>query len=263
MLVLGSDARGHLSGERTDTIMIVTIDPTTGKVWMVSLPRDTENVPIGPGLVYGPKVTGLFQDFRLSHGANRTQQFQDMVKAISYAFGGIQIDRYALAHFTSVVSLINGLGGIDVTLKKPFVDKSHPTSHIVKGGLRLKAGVNHLDGIHTLAFCRSRDTTSDYDRARRQQVVISVTVQKVLGMGADALPALAQTVLGDPGIETNLTVNDAPTLYALAQRAKLASFHSVVLGPSQYESGGGPPTYATFMNVTAVRALFARIFAGP
>lgn len=261
MLILGSDARGRLSGERTDTIMIVTVDPATGKVWMVSLPRDTEKVPIAPGLVYGPKVTGLFQDFKLSHGANRSQQFQDMVKAMQYAFG-IQIDRYALAHFTSVVNLIDAIGGIDVTLAHRFVDTSKPTSHIVKGGLRLKAGVNHLDGIHTLAFCRSRDTTSDYDRARRQQVTISVTIQKVLGMGIAGIPVLAQTVLGDKGIETNLQLSDASALAALAQGARLSHFKSVVLGPSQYESGGGPPTYATFMNVAAVRALFSKIFSG-
>lgn len=259
MLVLGSDARGHLSGERTDTIMIVTIDPANGKVSMISLPRDMENVPIAPGMVYGPKVTGLFQDYKLSHGANRAQQFEDIVKAMEYAFG-IEIDRYALAHFTSVTHLIDAIGGIDVTLARKFVDTSGPTSHIVKGGLRLKAGVNHLDGIHTLAFCRSRHTTSDYDRARRQQLTISVTIQKVLGMGIDGIPALAQTVLGDSGIETNLQLSDGVTLYALAEQGHSSNFKSVVLGPTRYASGGGPPTYATFMNVTVVRALFSRIF---
>jgi LCP family protein required for cell wall assembly len=256
MLVLGSDARASLAGERTDTIMVVTIDPATAKVSMVSLPRDMENVPIAPGQVYGPKVTGLFQDFRLSHGDNRNQQFHDMVKAIGYAFG-IEIDRYALAHFDSVIRLIDAMGGIDVTLKRPFVD---PSSHVTKRGLRLKAGVNHLNGHLALAFARSRHTTTDYDRARRQQLVISVAVSKVLSMGVDALPALTQLAFTNDTIETDLGMGDIPALYALAQQARLSNFKSVVLGPSQYASGGGPPTYATFMNVTAVRALFARIF---
>ena len=256
MLVLGSDARPGLAGERTDTIMVVTIDPATAKVAMVSLPRDMENVPIGPGQVYGPKVTGLFQDFKLSHGDNRHQQFHDMVSAIGYAFG-IEIDRYALAHFDSVIRLIDAMGGIDVTLKRPFVD---PTSHVTKRGLRLKAGVNHLDGHLALAFARIRHTTTDYDRARRQQLVISVAVAKVLSMGVDALPALTQLAFTNNTIETDVQAGDIPTLYALAQQARLANFKSVVLGPSQYASGGGPPTYATFMNVAAVRALFSRIF---
>jgi LCP family protein required for cell wall assembly len=258
MLILGSDARKHLSGERTDTIMVVTIDPTTGKVTMVSLPRDMENVPIGPGQVYGAKVTGLFQDFRLSHGDNRKAQFQDMVKAISYAFG-IEIDRYALAHFTSVVRMINAIGGINVTLKRPFID---PTSHVTRKGLRLKKGVNHLDGGLTLAFARSRHTTSDYDRAARQQLVISLAIQKVLGMGIDALPALTQLAFTKKTIETDLQVGDIPVLYALAQQARLSRYKSVVLGPSLYASGGGPPSYATFLKVSTVRALFSRIFGG-
>lgn len=256
MLILGSDARAGLVGERTDTIMVVTIDPARARVAMVSLPRDMENVPIGPGQVYGPKVTGLFQDFKLSHGDNRRQQFHDMVDAIGYAFG-IEIDRYALAHFDSVIRLVDAMGGIDVTLKRPFVDSS---SHVTRRGLRLKAGVNHLNGHLALAFARSRHTTTDYDRARRQQVVISAAVAKVLTMGVDALPALTQLAFTNNTIETDVQVGDIPPLYALAQQARLANFKSVVLGPSQYASGGGPPTYATFMNVTAVRALFWRIF---
>jgi LCP family protein required for cell wall assembly len=256
MLVLGSDARSGLVGERTDTIMVVTIDPATAKVSMVSLPRDMENVPIGPGQVYGPKVTGLFQDFSLSQGDNRLQQFHDMVNAIGYAFG-IEIDRYALAHFDSVIRLIDAMGGIDVTLKRPFVD---PSSHVTKRGLRLRAGANHLNGHLALAFARSRHTTTDYDRARRQQLVISVAVAKVLTMGVDALPALTQLAFTNNTIETDVKLGDIPALRALAQQARLSNFKSVVLGPNQYASGGGPPTYATFMNVAAVRALFTRIF---
>jgi LCP family protein required for cell wall assembly len=258
LLVLGSDARGKLSGERTDTIMVVTVDPTTGKVSMVSLPRDMEKVPIAPNLTYGAKVTGLFQYYKLVKGDNRAKQFGDMVKAMEFTFG-IEIDRYALAHFTSVTNLIDHIGGIDVTLARKFVDTSKPTSHIVPGGLILKKGVNHLDGIHALGFMRSRETTSDYDRARRQQQVISVTIQKVLGMGADGLPALAQAVLSDSGIETNLQLADASALYGLAQHANLSAFKSFVLQPGKYGSGGGPPNYATFLNVPAVRALFKKL----
>jgi len=255
MLLLGSDARPGLGGERTDTIMIASIDPATGKVSFISLPRDTADVPIGPGQTYSPKVTGLFQQYHLNSGS-RKSAYQSMVKALQYTFG-IEIDRYALAHFDSVIRLIDAMGGIDVTLKRPFVD---PTSHVTKRGLRLKAGVNHLDGHIALAFARSRHTTTDYDRARRQQLVISVAVAKVLSMGVDALPALTQLAFTNNTIETDVQAGDIPTLYALAQQARLANFKSVVLGPSQYASGGGPPTYATFMNVAAVRALFSRIF---
>jgi LCP family protein required for cell wall assembly len=253
MLLLGSDARPGLGGERTDTIMIASIDPATGKVAFISLPRDTADVPIGPGQTYSPKINGLFQQYRLNSGS-RKSAYQSLVKALEYAFG-IEIDRYALAHFNGVISLIDQIGGIDVTLAQPFDD---PTSHITKNGLHLHAGKNHLNGHFALAFARSRHTTTDYDRSRRQQLIISVAVTKVLGMGIGELATLAPSAF--TAIETNLTLDDAPALFALAQEARLGNYKSVVLGPRTYatETAG----YTNHLKIDVVRALFKRIFAG-
>ena len=117
VLLLGSDARKHLSGERTDVIMVATIDPATGSVAFVSLPRDMRNVPYGPGQTYPVQVTGLFQSFELQ-GMTRTQALKRMKQAMSYAFG-IEIDYYAITKFTGVVNLINNIGGVNVTLDDP------------------------------------------------------------------------------------------------------------------------------------------------
>jgi LCP family protein required for cell wall assembly len=252
MLLLGSDARPGLGGERTDTIMIATIDPATGKVAFVSLPRDTADVPIGPGQTYSPKINGLFQQYRINSGS-RKSAYQSLVKALEYAFG-IEIDRYALAHFNGVISLIDQIGGIDVTLAQPFDD---PTSHITSNGLHLHAGKNHLNGHFALAFARSRHTTTDYDRSRRQQLIISVAVTKVLGMGIGELATLAPSAF--TAIDTNLTIDDAPALFALAQEARLGNYKSVVLGPRTYatETAG----YTNHLKIDVVRALFKRIFA--
>jgi polyisoprenyl-teichoic acid--peptidoglycan teichoic acid transferase len=251
MLLLGSDARAGLGGERTDTIMIVTIDPATGKVAMLSLPRDTDQVPIGPGRVYGPKVNGLFQQFRLNSGSRRSA-YRSMMRALGYTFG-IEIDRYALVHFRGLVDIIDAMGGIDVRLAQPFID---PTSHITKRGLRLHAGVNHLDGGYALAFSRSRHTTSDYDRARRQQLVIAVAVAKVLRMGIGKLATLAPVVFRKT--ETNLAISDVPALFGLAQTARLGRIKYVVLGPRTYatESAG----FANQLKLGVVRGLFRIIF---
>ncbi len=253
MLILGSDARPGLGGERTDTIMIATIDPATGKVSFISLPRDTADVPIGPGQTYSPKVNGLFQQYHLNSGS-RKSAYQSTVKALEYAFG-IEIDRYALTHFKSVVKLIDQIGGIDVNLAQPFDD---PTSHISRNGLHLHAGVNHLDGAHALDFARSRHTTTDYDRSRRQQLIITIAVTKVLGMGIGELATLAPTAF--TAIETDLTIADAPALFGLAQEARFDTYKSVVLGPRTYatETAG----FTNHLKIDVVRALFKRIFAG-
>ena len=89
VLLLGSDRfdaactdRGGLGGERTDTIMFATINPRNGKVAMASLPRDTIQVPIGPGQVYGPKITGRFGQLELNSG-NRNKARKKMCGATS------------------------------------------------------------------------------------------------------------------------------------------------------------------------------------
>jgi len=257
MLVLGSDARKGLGGERTDTIMIVTINPQNGKVAMVSLPRDTARVPIAPGRVFGPKVNGLFQAYQDGELArhSRKEAYQDVVDALQYTFG-IEIDRYALAHFKSVVKVIDAMGGIDVKLSAPFSD---PTSHVKTNGHRglfLKAGKNHLNGNRALGFARSRHTTSDYDRARRQQLVITIALNKVLHMGVAALPALEQ--LGFAQVETNLTPNDMVPLLALAEQARLTSYKSLVLGPRKFETEA--PGFTNFLKLDVVRQAFSNIF---
>lgn len=253
ILLLGSDARANLGGERTDTIMVATIDPTNGKVAMVSLPRDTINVPIGPGNDYGPKVTGLFQDFRARTGS-RAGAYKKMVNALEYAFG-IEIDAYALAGFQSVIHLIDAIGGITVYLDAPLVD---PHMHITKRGLVLKKGKNHLDGKRALAFARTRHSDSDYARARRQQIVIATAAQKVLSQGLGALPALA--TLAGTQIETDIPLSAAPALFELANRARLGNFKSVVLGPTTF-STEDRATYSNVLKIDVVRKLFRRVFA--
>jgi LCP family protein required for cell wall assembly len=254
LLLLGSDARRGLPGERTDTIMVATIEPSTGRVAMASLPRDTVNVPIGPGEVYASpsRINGLLQAFELA-GLSRADALERMTDALAYAFD-IEIDGYALVGFTGVKRLINRIGGVDITLDRPLVD---PTMHIGKRGLRLKAGVNHLDGRRALAFARTRHTDSDYQRAARQQQLVAAVVDKVVASGLEAVPALAEFALTE--VETNVPLAALPVLTALAERARLRPFRSVVLSPYTY-ADDGPVLYTTELRLEVVRALFDRLF---
>ena len=254
VLLLGSDARKGLSGERTDVIMVATIDPATGNVALVSLPRDMRDVPYGPGLTYPVQVTGLFQSFELQ-GMSRTQALNRMKKAMSYAFG-IEIDYYAITKFTGVVNLINTIGGVNVTLAAPFVD---PTSHLHHNkGIHMHKGVNHLDGGEALAFARSRHTTSDYDRSYRQHVLIEAVTAKVRQMGIAAILPLAKLTFQQ--LQTDIPASALPQLYALAQEARINNAKSIVLGPSKFASAGSI-LYSIYIKLDAVRATFQKIFS--
>ncbi len=260
MLLLGVDSRTRQINGRTDTIMFVTIDPNTGKVSMASLPRDMVLVPIGPGRTFGSKflrINALFS-YLGGFGGGRKAQFKRMVEAMEY-MSGIEIDRYAMIGFYGVRNLIDNIGGVDVRLDKPLVDLS---SHVrMKGGtgLRLKAGRNHLPGNVALAFARTRHTDSDYERGRRQQQLIVAALKKVVRQGPKALPKLVRHFPGE--VKTDVDFADAPALLALAERAKLNSFKSTVLGPTKY-AGPGDMLYATKLKIDVVRAFFRKQF-GP
>ncbi|CAN5788397.1 hypothetical protein BH23CHL8_BH23CHL8_24650 [soil metagenome] len=258
ILILGSDVRKGIIGERMDALIVATIHPRTGKVAMVSLPRDTASVPIAPGRTYSGRINGLFWEFERSSG-KRKVALRRTREALAYAFG-IEIDYAVLVDFGGLVRLINGIGGIKITLKEAFVD---PTMHLGrkagKRGLRLKAGTRRLDGKTALAYSRSRHTDSDYGRSRRQHEVLVAAAAKVRERGVAALPGLVG--LARKYIVTDIPLDAAPALLELAGRADLKAPRSMVLEPGRYARPGSV-LYTIVPKVVEVRKMFARIF-GP
>jgi LCP family protein required for cell wall assembly len=252
VLILGSDVREGIVGERTDAILTASIDPSSGKVAMVSLPRDTVNVPIAPGKAYSGRINALYWEFERSTGKSKAA-LQKTKNALAYAFG-IEIDYYVLVDFDGLVRLVNSIGGVKVKLKASLID---PTMHIGKKGLRLKAGKRQLDGKTALAFSRSRHSDSDYGRAARQQQVIAAAAEKVRQRGGDYLPSLVE--LARKKVVTDLPMRAAPVLLELAQTAKLASPKSVVLAPGRW-ARALPGTYTITPRVVEVQKMFDKVF---
>ncbi len=252
VLILGSDAREGVVGSRTDTIIVASIDPGSGKVAMVSLPRDTVNVPIAPGNAYADRINGLFGEFERATGKTR-EALRKMKEALAYAFD-IEIDYYAMVEFDGLIRLVNGIGGVAVTLDEPLIDSS---MRLGSKGLKLKAGKRVLDGKTALAFSRSRHSDSDYERASRQQQVIAAAAEKVRSRGLGALPALVE--LGSRKSVTDIPLRAAPALFGLAMNAKLASPKSIVLAPGRW-ARELPGTYTITPRVLEVQKMFDRVF---
>jgi len=259
ILLMGVDSRTKKITGRTDAILFVTMNPRTGRVAMASLPRDMVQVPIGPGRTFGSnfvRINALY--LTLAQGVSQKKGLQRMVKAMEY-MSGIEIDRYAMVGFDGVRHLVNRIGGVDVKLSRPLVDRS---MHVVMNGRRglvLKKGKNHLTGPVALSFARTRHTDNDYQRARRQQQLIAAAIQKVIKNGPKRLPALLRSFKGK--LVTDFDVKDGLTLLALAETANLKKFKSFVLGPSKWaEAGDG--IYTTRLKIDTVRRMFQKEF-GP
>lgn len=188
IVLLGSDQRPDDVSFRTDVVMLATVNRDEKTVNLTSFPRDL--------YVYQPGVTSDKINTTFQNGG-----FEVLSKMFEYNFGVVP-EYYALINFNGFVQLIDIIGGIDVDVAVKLRD--HRDKH---GTYVVKPGVNHMDGETALWYVRSRKTTSDYDRARRQQEVIQALVKKMLSL--DNLVSNTPKIYKQLGktIETNMGLN--------------------------------------------------------
>ncbi len=173
LLLLGSDTRPeyhNVEWGRTDTIMILHIDPRKREGLLVSIPRDTRVNIEGYGF----------------NKINAAYAFGGPELAISTVekFTGLDIDNYAVVDFYAFVQIIDKLGGLDLTLEQPLVDG--------KSGANFSASTFHVNGEQALSFVRSRATPrGDLDRIDRQQYFLKELVAQKFNLDTVLqLPAL-------------------------------------------------------------------------
>ena len=223
VLVVGQDtsavrtSRGYL-GRNTDSIMVVSVSADQKRVVMLSLPRDTVNVPLGNGATWSGKVNGIASQYGI-----------DGLRKAMAELLAIHIPYYAKVDMDDFVSLVDAVGGVDVKVKT-YVQEP-------RWGLYLQPGRAHLDGLNALYFTRARYYDNDYARAGRQQQVIRSLVRKYTDPDTDIrIFDLLQTLAG---LETNLDVRDLRTLVALGRRASRASYVMQVLSPPRFALNWG------------------------
>jgi LCP family protein required for cell wall assembly len=141
----------------------------------------------------------------------------DLAVATVEEVTGLHIDYWVGVDFKAFSDVVNALGGIDLTvpaaLDDPFFPLGETTGYM---RIRFNAGPQHLDGERALQYARSRETTSDFDRSRRQQLIMLSVRQRVLTL--NAVPKLF-SLLG--ALQNNVRTNLRPA--EMRQLADLAS----------------------------------------
>ncbi|MCQ2512832.1 MAG: LCP family protein [Lachnospiraceae bacterium] len=177
--ISGNDEYGELTIEgRSDVNILVGVNPNSRQVLMVTTPRDY--------YVELPGVSNGIRD-KLTHaGVYGTQCQLDTLEELY----GYPIDYYCKVNFSSLIDIVNAIGGIDVYNEQEFeFDNSD--------GLIFEEGWLHLDGYRALCFCRERNSFADGDfaRARHQQAVIEAIINKLLSTtGFTAYSQLIKTL---------------------------------------------------------------------
>lgn len=217
ILVMGLDYRDWAAGEgppRTDTMILLTIDPLTLTAGMLNIPRDLwVNIP---GYEYGKINTAysLGETYQVPPYGGATLATQTVEALL-----GVDINYYAQIDFYAFERFIDELDGI--YLDVPAEIKVDPLGE--RNTVILQPGRQLVNGPVALAYARARNTEGgDFDRSTRQQDVIMAIVNRIIELGPTQLltraPALYEEL--SSGVHTNLSLNDALRLGWLALDAR-------------------------------------------
>jgi LCP family protein required for cell wall assembly len=259
VLLLGIDTRDG-SGEtnNTDTIILLSLDPTARTAAMLSIPRDT--------LVDIPGVGKDKVNSAYSH-AKTARDGPELARRTVERFLGIPIHSYAIIDFTAFRQTVGSVGGVLVDVRRPLRDEEYPTADYGVERFELRSGPQLMDGDDALRYARSRHDSNDFTRARRQQAVLFALRERFALAGLFRLPSIVERV--GPLVRTNFDPGNVLPLARTVLGIESSEIASEVLLPC----GGDTPHCELTEESTAtgyylipdekkVRALVEDLFAG-
>lgn len=195
--ISGIDVYGPIeTNSRSDVNIIAVVNPTTHQVLLVTTPRDY--------YVEIPNISGGQKD-KLTHAG--IYGVDASMSTLSQLYD-TNIDFYARANFTSLVQMIDALGGVDVISEQAFTTSED--SGLV---MDVVAGENHFNGQQALAFSRERQNVDggDFQRGKDQQAVITAMIKKAI---SPAILAGANDILStvSSNVQTNMSSDQIQTL---------------------------------------------------
>lgn len=214
-LLLGNGGENHEGGDLTDTIIVASLDKSVNQVSMISIPRDlyVEDPNIG-----NSRINEVYY--------NATKKLEDPKKGLEYAKDhieniiGVPIHYWVKADFKGFTELIDAIGGIDIYVEEAINDPYYPKDGtFLYEPFIISKGQHHLDGETALKYARSRKTTSDFDRAKRQQDIIYAIKEKAFKTNVLFSKSKITNILRalEKNITTNITIKEILTLGATAK----------------------------------------------
>ncbi len=218
--LLGSDKRPNAATWRTDTIIVVSLDMERNLVRLLSIPRDLwVDIPgHGPDRI---NTADLWGELAQPGGG------PELVKQTIYRNLGIPIHYWVRVDFDGFKKIIDTVGGVDVDVDCPLPD------------IELETGVQHMDGELALWYARSRLTTNDFDRGRRQRKLLMALWEQALSPSIiPQIPSLLATM--NDTIQTDLPPDQIIALAFLGLKLKPNQIFSQSIGPWQVQNWTTP-----------------------
>ena len=273
ILLIGSDQRPGDSTFNTDTLIVVSVDPTTRQVAMFQVPRDTVDVPVPAnarsvwGSVYAGKINSWYTQNRnrsdLWPGGTAASRGFTALKSILGELYGLNIQYYVMVNFQGFSKVVDTLGGVQINVQIPVTESQYPIAQGYDGRIYIPAGPQHMTGEEALIYARSRHRAAggDFDRGRRQQRVLislrdQMNAQSILANLTDLITTLQASV------KTDVKPSDIPKLLSLAESVDTRNVRSYVFSPPYYatENLNSPRGYIIEPRIARIRSAVQQAF---
>ena len=231
ILVMGIDQRpGESAACRTDTMMLVSVNPKDMSVSILSIPRDL--------WVEIPHPNHEKDRINTAHLYGETENWPGggpalAIKTVEYNFG-VRVHYFARLNFTGFERIIDYIGGIDIDVPVTIDDEKYPGENNEYKHLHIDAGWQHFDGEMALKYARTRRGTGDGDftrMERQQQVILAIRDQVLSLQNLPQLIAQSPKLLREMGdsVETNLPVQEMLSMASWAQQIKSENIQTATI----------------------------------
>ncbi len=235
-LFLGMGGENHEGGELTDTLLVASYDHAENTLAMLSIPRDFW-VEAGDGV--GMRVNKIYEYEKDRLGESEIALEYLAEKASEIA--NLPIHYFAKVDFAGFIDVVDALGGIKILVENKINDPYYPCANLVDFcPFTISEGMQTLDGETALKFARSRKTTSDFDRAARQQKIIEALRERAFEKEILTNPKQLKKLwnIFEDRVETNLRFREILQLGQIADEFDKKNLVSIVLNDEPTFRGG-------------------------
>jgi LCP family protein required for cell wall assembly len=245
ILLMGGDAGVGRTSTRTDTMMVLSVDPETGYAALLGVPRNLVQMPFPPGPANDEYPDG-FPDTANAiwrYGADNPDKFPGAADpasaAIKQSIGelmGIDVHYYALVNLIGFVDMIDAVGGIDIYVPEQVNDAEYPHEDGTVEPITIEAGEQEMDGHTALAYARSRRESDDYNRMNRQRCVLEALAESTDAVTLlTAFPRLAEAI--KRSMLTDIPIDRLPDLIELVDVVDTEEIVTARFIPERFVSG--------------------------
>ena len=248
--LLGSDAGFDRAGVRTDAIALVTVEVSTGRAAMFSIPRNWRRLrfPEGTRAAHRwpdgyPGIANEVYQLGLWHPGlfpEATDPAGHSIKSALAQLTGLPVQYYVLLDMRGFVKAVDILGGVRMYVPNPVQDSLKP---LVGDGdsvvIDVKPGFRELSGAEALAYVRSRRQSSDYSRMSRQRCLVGAVLDQTSPTTVLAVwPALAEVISSH--VKTDVPLGRLEELLEVMARVVPPEVVSVNFIPPEFPRGDAP-----------------------